>query len=198
MERRHPARHGAEPRTFAELPLGDAGHVEVSVWANRQGQMCLAAMQFDSDDSGSGGRPFGPCNPEEPCSLVCVDQEGDAGVVAIVPLDGDLITITLADGERRGYPLTGAQVPGFARRAFIVDLEDATYRAIDVTAGGVLVAHEEKSPKLVAYEVCYRSAGDPGIDSTDAELQAYGDRINACVAARTGDPSEGSIELNTP
>jgi hypothetical protein len=185
---------GTEPRTFAELPLDDGGRVEVSAWANAKGEMCLDTEEWAGDDSGGGGGPFGPCDPNEACNTLCVDPEQDNSatrLVAIVPLEGDLITITLANGERRGYPLTGPHVPGFARRAFLVDLGDVIYRAIDVTAGGVLVAHQEQSPKLVAYELCFRSVGEPPTDATDADLDAYNDRIGACFATRTEAPPGG-------
>ena len=79
--------------------------------------------------------------------------------------------MTVAGGERRAYPLTGPLVPGFPRRLFMVDLGKLRYRAIDVSASGVLLAHDAKDPEEIVTETC--GYGIPG----DTDMRAY----HACL-----------------
>ena len=188
---------GASPRTIAEVTRPGSGRLELAAWANAQGELCLGASSLDQTGTGGESGPFGPCIPESECEgALCFqelarDSPPDYALIGVVPADADLVTITVAGGEVRTYPLTGPLVPGFpSRRVFMAGLGPTSYKRLVVSERGVTVARSEKSATSIAFEQCSDQLRP---DAMAEEMQAESERLLTCMraATRTAAPAGG-------
>jgi hypothetical protein len=184
---------GSDPRTIAKLRLSDGGTVLFIAWHNAAGELCTDVEEDSPDRSGGGGGPGGPCVPDNPtCGEICVESGGSGDVdetrytlTGFVPSEADSVRVTIAGGVAKSYPLTGPVVEGTDRRVLMLELGRRDWRRIEVFRGDELLAAEDLSATIVAYEDCEEKAGPMPIPDSedDPALKAYEQTFDDCLIA---------------